>query len=144
MNFQVDVSSSFTNPPVEKPLPPASPAEMMDVLRQLLEIQREQLQLARHAAAMADHGARWRSFVSRWNEEFPTLSEGCRATLPKVERAYAMMVTDLVERLEDEDLDNEFAIQEFLDRYGMKLAQLGTILNIVGPLAEAVPPAQES
>jgi hypothetical protein len=28
-------------------------------------------------------------------------------------------------------------LQDFLDRYGMRLAQLGTILNLVGPLAEA-------
>ena len=33
-------------------------------------------------------------------------------------------------------IDNDFALQEFLDRYGMRLAQLGTILNLVAPLAE--------
>ena len=30
-------------------------------------------------------------------------------------------------------------MQEFLDRYGMRLAQLGTILNLVGPLADVTP-----
>ena len=34
-------------------------------------------------------------------------------------------------------LDTDFALQEFLDKYGMRLAQLGTILNLVAPLAEA-------
>ena len=144
MNFQVDVSSSFTTTPVEKPLPPASPAEMMDVLRQLLDIQREQLQLARQAAAASDHGARWRSFIGRWQDEFPHLAEGCREMLPRVERAYAQLVSDLIQRLEEEELDSDFALQEFIDRFGMKLAQMGTILNVVGPLAEAAPPAKEA
>jgi hypothetical protein len=35
-------------------------------------------------------------------------------------------------------------VQEFLDRYGMRLAQLGTILNLVAPLAEAGPSQGES
>jgi hypothetical protein len=49
------------------------------------------------------------------------------------------MITELTEKLsEDNDpLDNDFALQEFLDRYGMRLAQLGSILNLVAPLAEA-------
>ncbi|MFQ3651044.1 MAG: hypothetical protein SNJ75_11980, partial [Gemmataceae bacterium] len=134
MNFQVDVSSSFTTTPVEKPLPLATPAEMLEVLRQLLEIQREQLQLARQAAAAADHGARWRSFIARWQEEFPELAKGCRAMLPKVERAYAQLVSDLLERLENDELDSDFALQEFIDRFGMRLAQMGTILNVVGQI----------
>ena len=45
--------------------------------------------------------------------------------------------------LSDDDLQKLFddgdALQEFLDRYGMRLAQLGTILNLVAPLAEAAP-----
>jgi hypothetical protein len=64
--------------------------------------------------------------------------------LPRVERAYAQLVSDLIQRLEDDELDSDFALQEFIDRFGMRLAQMGTILNVVGPLAEAAPPAKES
>jgi hypothetical protein len=39
-------------------------------------------------------------------------------------------------------LDNEFVLGEFLDRYGMRLSQLGTILSIVAFLAEAASPPQ--
>ena len=42
----------------------------------------------------------------------------------------------------DDALDTDFALQEFLDRYGTRLAQLGTILNLVAPLAEACPPPE--
>jgi hypothetical protein len=82
--------------------------------------------------------ARWRAYLARWQEEFPGLAEGCRKAMPHLERCYGQLITDLTERLsEDEGVDNDFALQEFLDRYGMRLAQLGTILNLVAPLAEA-------
>jgi hypothetical protein len=58
--------------------------------------------------------------------------------MPLLERCYGQLISDLTDRLGEEDaLDSQFAVQEFLDRYGMRLAQLGTILNLVAPLAEA-------
>lgn len=141
MNFQIDVSSALSAYPAERPHPVAPPAsETIDLLRQLLEVQREQLGYARAAAAAHDNSSRWRAFLDRWGGEFPDLSAGCRMALPLLERAYGRMIAELTERLVDEGqdgLENDFTLQEFLDRYGMRLAQLGTILNLVAPLAEA-------
>lgn len=135
MNFQIDVTSTHSAP---QPVASSASPEVADLLRQMLEVQKEQLTHLRHSAAMHDSAARWRAFLSRWNETFPDLSADCRRALPLLERCYGQMISDLTEKLSDEDaLDNEFAVQEFLDRYGMRLAQLGTILNLVGPLAEA-------
>jgi hypothetical protein len=146
MNFQVDVTSTPFNAPTEPRQPPSSTnAEVVDLLRQLLEVQREQLQYARAAAAAHDHTARWRAFLSRWQTDFPNLSEGCRRAMPHLERCYGQLIHDLTERLgEEEGLDSDFALQEFLDRYSMRLAQLGTIINLVAPLAEAGAPHNES
>lgn len=141
MNFQIDISSALSAQPVEAPpvLPPSG-NETVDLLRQLLDIQREQLQLQRNSAAAHDHGSRWRAFLNRWGKEFPDLAANCRETLPQLERTYGRIIQELTERLADEGpdaLDNDFMLQEFLDRYGMRLAQLGTILNLVASLAEA-------
>jgi hypothetical protein len=109
------------------------------LLRQILEVQREQLAYQRAAAAAHDMTARWRAYLTRWQQEFPGLADGCRRAMPHLERCYGQLIRDLTERLNDDEapLDNDFALQEFLDRYGMRLAQLGTILNLVAPLAEA-------
>ena len=40
----------------------------------------------------------------------------------------------------DDAFDSEFALGEFLDKFGMKLGQLGQIINQIMPLAEAAPP----
>jgi hypothetical protein len=37
----------------------------------------------------------------------------------------------------DDGLDNDFAIQEFIDRYGMKVGQFSHMMSIIGPLSEA-------
>jgi hypothetical protein len=139
MNFQIDATPVPPLAPPEVPAITAVVPETVELLRQMLEVQREQLTYQRAAAAAHDMTARWRAYLSRWHEEFPDLSEGCRKVLPLLERSYGRLITELTEKLsEDNDpLDNDFALQEFLDRYGMRLAQLGTILNLVAPLAEA-------
>jgi hypothetical protein len=138
MNYQIDVTSTVPAAPVEPPAAVPVPLEITDLLKQLLEVQREHLAFQRAAAAAHDMTARWRTFLSRWDDEFPDLAAGCKKSLPHLERCYARMISELNDRLVDDDgVENDFALQEFLDRYGMRLAQLGTILNLVGPLAEA-------
>ena len=138
MNFQIDVSSAVPPPGTDVPAPTDPVPETVNLLRQILEVQREQLAYQRAAAAAHDTAARWRGFLARWQKDLPELPENCRKALPILERCYAHLIRDLTERLsDDETLDNEFTLQEILDRYGVRLAQLGTILSLVAPLAEA-------
>src|SRR5262245_27065018 len=144
MHFQFDVEPIVA--PTTEPTPAALP-ETVELLRQILEVQREQLAHLRASAAAHGMSARWRAFLSRWQQDFPDLSDACRKSLPILERCYGKLIADLTERLcqDGEDaLDNDFALQEFLDRYGMRLAQLGAILNLVAPLAEAGPQGEST
>lgn len=137
MQYHFDVTSSS---PAAASQPPAVPSnDPNELLRQMLEVQRQQLAVLQASAAAHDAGSRWRAFLARWREDFPELGESCRAILPLLERSYGALIADLAEHLRQNGngaLDNDFALQEFLDRYGMRLAQLGTILNLVAPLAE--------
>jgi hypothetical protein len=144
-NFQIESSAAHPS------LPPGTPAsfsaETVELLRQLVEVQREQLNCLRTSAAAHDNGARWRAFLNRWHEEFPDLSDTCRKAMPVLEQTYGKLISELTEHLTSDDndaLDSDFALQEFLDRYGMRLGQLGTILNLVAPLAEAGAPGESS
>ncbi|MBY0229503.1 MAG: hypothetical protein K2W96_09510 [Gemmataceae bacterium] len=136
MNFQIDVSSTYSAP-TAPPAPPSS-SETADLLRQLLEVQREQLAIARASLIGQDARTRWRAYLAKWGDEFPDLAGDCRRVLPLLERRYGQLMGELAGHLEDEDaLESDFALQELLDRYGTRLAQLGTMLHLVGPLAEA-------
>jgi hypothetical protein len=141
MNFQFEVAQQ--TPPSNSELQPGDPTSL-EIMRQLLDVQREQLHLARAMAAAHDTQARWRQVLSRWNEHFPSLPEACKHVLPTLERAYMDLISQLTGQLldGDESIDNEFALAEFLDRYGMRLGQLGTLLSVVGPLAEVAATAE--
>jgi hypothetical protein len=121
---------------------PPPPVDQNDALRQLLEVQREQLAVLKAQAAAADSNARWKAFLARWQTDFPDIGAACKQVLPVVERAYLTLMQDLTDRLKEDPgdpLDSDFGLGEFLDRYGMRLGQLGTILSQLGPLADAAP-----
>lgn len=129
-------------------VPPPHPAtgETTELLRQLVELQREQIALARTAATAADHQARWRNFLGRWKDEFPDVGAACKDVLPIIERTYLRIIQELTDRLrgdDPDDLENEYVLAEFLDKYGMRLSQLGTIVGQLSPIADAAPPPPE-
>ena len=130
--------------PVAPPEPHGTfPTEIGDLLRQILDAQREQVALLRALVAAQDASAKWRAFLARWSGDYPELGGACRKVLPDLERAYLGMLRELTERLRTEDpadLSDDFVLNEFLDRYGMRFSQLATVMTQVGPLAEAAPP----
>ncbi len=138
----------YVTPPAPIPLPELPPAqpEVADLLRQLLDAQREQVNLLRAQAAAQDSNARWKAFLARWAADFPDIGGACKQSLPAVERAYLSMLRELTDRLrgeEAEDLTDEFVLNEFLDRYGIRLGQLATVLSQLSPIADAAPPPDE-
>lgn len=145
MQFQSFNVSNYPQPkPVEPPMAEVV-GESADLLRQILEVQKQQLAILQAQQAAHDTTSRWRAFLARWREDFPDLAEFCKEVLPLLEKSYGTLIADLADHLRMNGsgaLDNDFALQEFLDRYGMRLAQLGTILNLVAPLAEAGPQGQ--
>jgi hypothetical protein len=138
MHFQYVVAP----PTIALPVPPPVPSGDSNaaLLRELIDVQREQLAYLRAAHEAQNAAARWQAFLNRWAEEFPGVGEGCQKAFPMIERAFLRLLDDVTRRLTDEDaegIDDEFSLGEFLDRYGMRLAQLGNVLNILGPLADA-------
>ncbi len=133
----------YASTPVEVPKETMAALETITLLRQMVEMQREQLNLIRAIVAAHDATARWKGFLGRWQEDLPDLGLACREALPVLERTYGGLLMELSEFLRQNGmnaLDNDFSLQEFLDKYGVRLAQLGTIVNLVAPVAEAVPP----
>lgn len=120
---------------------PPSGVEMTDLLRQLLDAQREQVALLKAQLAAGDQLARWRALLGRWAEEFPGVGGACKQVLPTLERAYLTTLRELAERVKElgDDLEDEFVLTEFLDRFATRVTQLGNILGSVSPIADATP-----
>jgi hypothetical protein len=130
MNFQFEVAQ-----PAGPGATSGPPPDVTDLLRQMLAVQQEHLAFAK---AVQDAGARWRTVLNRWQGDFPGLPEACKHVLPTLERAYIELVAELTGQVKDQSdsLTNEYSLAEFLDRYGVRLNQLATLLNVVGPIAE--------
>jgi hypothetical protein len=138
MHFQYVVAPPTAAIPLPPPAPPADGQSAL--LRELIDVQREQLAYQRAAHEAQNTTARWQAFLARWAEEFPGVGDGCQKAFPVIERAFLRLLDEVARRLTDEDgvgIDDDFLLGEFLDRYGMRLAQLGNVLNILGPLADA-------
>jgi hypothetical protein len=139
MHFQFEVAPP--TPAVPYLPQQAHPADAsVELLAKLVDLQSQQLTLMRASQANQDHLARWRALLGRWQDDFPGMGRRCKAILPPLERAYLELIADLAERLNNEETDgieNEFGLNEFLDRYGVRLSQLGTILGLIGTLADA-------
>jgi len=143
MHFQFEIAQQ-AQPATAEPRPGDPAATTLELMKQMLDVQREQLNLARAMAAAHDAQARWRQVLARWTDDFQRLPEACKHVLPTLEKAYFDMIAELTSRLRDgdESIENEFALAEFLDRYGVRLGQLGTLLSVVGPLAEVAAAAE--
>jgi hypothetical protein len=139
MQFQFDVTPPSPNTSEASVETSNRSQELLAVLREIRDAQREQVTLLRQQAAAQDVSHRWRAFLDRWKDDFGSLPVACRKVLPHLERAYMALIAELTEHLEEQGEDttnNEYALSEFLDRYGVRLSQLGAILSLVGPLAE--------
>ena len=67
------------------------------------------------------------------------IGAACKQVLPQLERAYLTLIRELTDKLasEPDALGDDFLLSEFLDRYGMRLGQLGNLLSQLAPLADA-------
>src|SRR5436305_15235756 len=125
MHFQFDMSAVQYPSPADRS---AGTTDLTELLRQILDVQRDQLQQLRAFVAAHDAGARWRAFLSRWKNNFPELPGSCRQAMPVLEQTYGKLIAELTEQLCQNDsdaLEDAFSLQELLDRYGMRRAQLG-------------------
>ncbi len=116
-------------------------AQMLDVQKQafqeMINVQREQLNHFR--ALHAENINRWRTVLARWETNYPELPGSCKKIYPMMEKAFLSMLDNLSQELIDQGEDafeSEFALQEFVDKNGQKLAQFGHILSVIGPISE--------
>lgn len=85
--------------------------------------------------------------LEQWRKANPQLVRQCRdaaETLGKVQVDFLETLVSEVERDSENLTDSEFALNEFVDRYGPRLAHLGGVLQLLGQLGStSAPPPSE-
>jgi len=113
-----------------------------ELQKQSLELQKQQLELAREAAQFTrEQRARQIADLERWQHSHDRVLDDCKGALSNLEQVHAALMGELtiyVEENQDNLLDGEFALTDFVDRFGPRLAHLNTMLAVLRPLAAAV------
>jgi multidrug efflux pump subunit AcrA (membrane-fusion protein) len=121
-------------------------SQTLELQRQQLEMQRQQLELAREAAHVArEQRARQISDLERWQAGHEGVIEHCKETLGKLEQVHAALMGELAEYVSehhDNLVEGDFALSDFVDRFGPRLAHLNTMLAVLRPLAASTKKAE--
>ncbi len=116
-------------------------SQTLELQRQGLEIQRQQLELAREAAQIArEQRSRQIAELERWQNSHENVLDHCKESLSNLELVHASLMGEMANYASEHHenlLDGDFALTDFVDRFGPRLAHLNTILAVLRPLAAA-------
>jgi len=76
--------------------------------------------------------------LHNWKEANPVLARRCRAAaeaLSQVQTEFLHNVTSEVQENHENMMDGEFVLNEFVDRYGPRLAHLNGVLQLLSQLS---------
>ena len=140
--FRIDVSAK------SDPSPAASLEEMtVTLLRQLVVTQQKQTkllaELLQQNAAIHKQRA---GELQQWKDANPALSRACRRaaeTLSEVQTEFLQSITDEIDDSGEHLVEGEYMLNEFIDRFGPRMAHLNGILQVLAQLGTGDPVAEQ-
>lgn len=141
--FHIDVSAenSLGNTPSEENVSHM----VVDLLRQILDSQEKQNELLEEMNQQNSATQRQRtSELGQWKQANPELARGCRQaaeTLSLVQTEFLQHLTEEVANNRDTLMDSDFMLNEFVDRYGPRLAHLNGVLQVLSQLSSVPNPS---
>lgn len=139
--FRIDVSQNASENPVSQPVNLQS--EMATLLHQLVEGQDRQNELLEEMVEQMGASQRQRANeLTQWKDANPLLARRCRAAaeaLSQVQTEFLQNMTADVNDTYEGMMDSDFVLNEFVDRYGPRLAHLNGVLQLLSQLS-AQPP----
>jgi hypothetical protein len=141
MYSQIDVTGfASQNPPVG-----GQGGEIARLLRELLAAQDRQNELLEEVVTQLGSTQRQRANeLGQWKQANPELARNCRyaaEALSKVQAEYLQNLTREINDNYETLVDGEFMLNEFVDRFGPRLAHLNGLLQVLSQLSSATNPA---
>ena len=136
---QIDISHGGA------PSPPAvgsgANLELVTVLREILSAQDRQNELLEELVGQLSAAQRQRaSELGQWKQANPHLARDCRIAaeaLSKVQTEYLANLTQEINENFETLRDGEFMLNEFVDRFGPRVAHLNGLLQVLSQLSAA-------
>ena len=135
--FRIDVGQSASDSAA--PHSGAGQNDIAAILQQLVAGQDRQNELMEEMIDQMHASQRQRSNeLSQWKDANPLLARRCRAAaeaLSQVQTEFLQTLTIDVNDNHEEMMDSEFVLNEFVDRYGPRLAHLNGVLQLLSQLS---------
>ncbi|WP_153558190.1 hypothetical protein [Roseimaritima sediminicola] len=136
--FRIDVSAENSNP-VEGD----GEATTMALLRQLAVGQQQTNRLLEELVqqTVAMHKQRSNE-LQQWKDANPELTRSCRRAAETLSRVQTQFLENMTEEILDNQenlVEGEFLMNEFVDRFGPRLAHLNGVLQVLAQLGSGVP-----
>ncbi len=137
---QVDVSTATHTHPVM-----SSREEQTELLREVLAAQDRTNELLEDLSGVLAATQKQRaSELSQWRNAHPALASACREAaeaLTRVQIEYLERLTEEINDTSDDMIEGEFLLNEFVDRYGPRLAHLNGVIQVLAQLSSVPNPA---
>lgn len=141
--FRIDVSAEPNRSPASNTSNLGEAT--LTLLHQLLVAQQRQNQLLETLVNHTVSAQKQRnSELQQWKDANPLLADSCRRAaevLSKVQSEFLGQLTQEIEDQEDDLMDGEYVLNEFVDRFGPRLAHLNGVLQVLAQLSAT--PAQQ-
>lgn len=131
--FRIDVSADTSGSTDQDPQ-----ETMITLLRQLVigqqQTNRVLEELVNQTVAMQKQR---NSELQQWKDANPELTHACRRAAETLNRVQIQFLENLTEEISDNEeclMDGEFMLNEFVDRFGPRLAHLNGVLQVLAQL----------
>jgi len=133
-----DLSSLFTHVDVGSGPSSVGQSGNSELLKRMVELQERQTLLLEELLQQQVHAQKQRSAeLSAWRKANPELADKCRIAAEALSKVHADFLGTIANEVEDtgEDmLDSEFILNEFVDRFGPRIAHLNGVLQMLAQL----------
>ena len=143
---QIDVSHDAGDPVRHsQPIRPGAEGEQARLLQEILTAQDRQNELLEELVNQIGAAHRQRATeLGQWKQANPRLARNCREaaeSLSKIQTEFLAGLTQEIGENYEALMDGEFMLNEFVDRFGPRLAHLNGVLQVLTQLGSTPNPA---
>ncbi|MFK8111721.1 MAG: hypothetical protein AB8B91_05950 [Rubripirellula sp.] len=141
--FRIDVSAETD---ANQPEPPQDKV-VLELLRQMVASQQQQNRLLEELVQQNVAANKQRANeLQQWKNANPELARSCRQaaeTLSRVQTQFLDTLTEEIADTEEHLVDGEYVLNEFVDRFGPRLAHLNGVLQVLAQLGGTAEPSNQ-
>jgi hypothetical protein len=140
---QLDISATLVSPVGSLPQPAADASETNRLLRDMITMQQKSCELLAELVNQSSLQQRQRAAeLKAWKEANPQLATNCRHAAEALTKVHTEFLSSIAQEACDNAegfSDSDYALGEFLDRFGPRLAHFNGVMQLLAQLSAAPP-----